>query len=452
MVFKISSSNYRCPFCRKELELRFSKCFNLYCRGKSFNLGNLVVNRLNPNLGIGRIIKRIEIPISKTLDEEETSFITKFKVIFPNKIVKIVHPVDLIHKIFEVNERIITKKGIGVVNTESFLMQKNGKISYEVLFENGKKEQINEYEIYSTYVSPIETLLNRQDTDPPQNFLIKYWANLFYSYYTSYQIKCITNSRLTLMPHQINVAHRLSEEYFPRVILADEVGLGKTIEAGIYIKEMMARNLAERILIIVPATLVKQWQFEMANKFNIQFTLYDSKKIKEIKKSKYVDIQNPFYYNNLIICSLQFARNRKYIELLSQISWDIAIFDEAHHLRGYLTNATTGNYRETLNFELARKVSQNCESLLLLSATPLQLHSFELYSLIELIHPEAFDNFSEFEHFRKDMPFINLLVVNVNQIDNLNRFELENTIKLLRNLRYVNSGERPHVIKIFNKK
>ncbi|MHA1525565.1 MAG: helicase-related protein, partial [Promethearchaeota archaeon] len=334
-------------------------------------------------------------------------------------------------------EKIDTKKGVGVVNSESFLMQ-HGRISYEVLFENGKKEQINEYEIYSSYASPVEALFNRQVPDPPQNFLIKYWSNLFYSYYTSYQIKCITNSRLTLMPHQINVAHRLSEEYFPRVILADEVGLGKTIEAGIYIKEMMARNLVERILIIVPATLVKQWQFEMSNKFNIQFTIYDSKKIKEIKRSKYVDLQNPFYYDNLIICSLQFARNRKYIELLSQISWDIAIFDEAHHLRRYLTNATTGNYRETLNFELARKISQDCESLLLLSATPLQLHSFELYSLIELIHPEAFDNFSEFEHFRKDMPFINLLVVNVNQIDNLNRFELENTIKLLRNLRYVN--------------
>lgn len=208
----------------------------------------------------------------------------------------------------------------------------------------------------------------------------------------------------------------------------------------------MARNLAERILIIVPATLVKQWQFEMANKFNIQFTLYDSKKIKEIKKSKYVDIQNPFYYDNLIICSLQFARNRKYMELLSQISWDIVIFDEAHHLRRYLTNATTGNYRETLNFEFARKVSQNCESLLLLSATPLQLHSFELYSLIELIHPETFDNFSEFEHFRKNMPFINLLVVNVNQIDNLNRFELQNTIKLLRNLRYVNNKDSDNEI------
>ncbi len=247
------------------------------------------------------------------------------------------------------------------------------------------------------------------------------------------------------MPHQINVTKRLSEEHFPRVILADEVGLGKTIEAGIYIKEMMARNLAERILIIVPASLLNQWQFEMQNKFNISFTIYDGKKIKELKrKGSYTNpviLQNPFYYDNLIICSLQFARNRKYIELLSSISWDIVIFDEAHHLRRYLLNAMTGYYRETLNYELARNLIQNAESLLLLTATPLQLHSFELYSLIELIHPEVFENFSDFEHFRKNMPFINLLVSNLNQIEKLNNFEVKNTIKLLKNLRYIDKGK-----------
>ncbi|MFX1314109.1 MAG: SNF2-related protein, partial [Promethearchaeota archaeon] len=229
---------------------------------------------------------------------------------------------------------------------------------------------------------------------------------------------------------------------FPRVILADEVGLGKTIEAGIYIKEMMARNLAERILIIVPASLVKQWDFEMSNKFNIEFTIYDGKKIKELNRRgdyKSAEIlKNPFYYDNLIICSLQFARNRKYIDLLSQISWDIVIFDEAHHLRRYLTSAATGSYRETLNYELARKLSANSESMLLLTATPLQLHSFELYSLIELIHPEVFENFSDFEHFRKNMPFINLIITNLNHIDKLNNFEVKTTIKLLKDFQYVN--------------
>ncbi|MFX0004649.1 MAG: SNF2-related protein, partial [Candidatus Hermodarchaeota archaeon] len=349
-----------------------------------------------------------------------------------------------IHYVYELNDKIVTKHGIGYINTKDFLIQ-DGVLSYEFLKEDGKKSQIFENEIYSKYETPIKTLISKQRIDPPTNFLIKYWANLFYSYYKSYQIKCITNSRLTLMPHQINVTHRLAEEFFPRIILADEVGLGKTIEAGIYIKEMIARDLAERILIIVPASLVKQWTFEMSNKFNLEFTVYDGKKVNELKRKgsyKHPDLlQNPFYYDNLIICSLQFARNKKYIEFLSSVSWDIVIFDEAHHLRRYLINAITGNYRETLNYELAKSLSFNSESMLLLTATPLQLHSFELFSLIELIHPEIFENFSDFEHFRKNMPFINLLVSNLDNIDKLNNFEVKNTIRLLKDLKYIDKNK-----------
>ncbi|MFX1240628.1 MAG: SNF2-related protein [Promethearchaeota archaeon] len=444
MALNVNPPNYSCPFCGKELESRFFKCFNIYCQGQKFNVGNLVIYRLNPDLGLGRIIKKLEIPTSKSLDEEDSNFISKYKVSFKNNIVKIIHPIDLIHYVFELNDKIVTKHGVGYINTKDFLVQ-DGVISYEFLKEDGKKSQIFESEIYSKYETPIKTLISKQSLDPPTNFLIKYWANLFYSYYKSYQIKCITNSRLTLMPHQINVTHRLAEEFFPRIILADEVGLGKTIEAGIYIKEMISRDLAERILIIVPASLLKQWAFEMSNKFNLEFTIYDGKKIKELKRKgsyKHPDIlHNPFYYDNLIICSLQFARNKKYIELLSSISWDIVIFDEAHHLRRYLINAMTGNYRETLNYELAKTLSLNSESMLLLTATPLQLHSFELFSLIELIHPETFENFSDFEHFRKNMPFINLMITNLNNIDKLNNFEVKNTIKLLKDLKYIDRNK-----------
>ena len=445
----INNLSYQCPFCNNSLESRYSKCYNVYCEGQKFGIHNLVIYKLNPDLGMGKIIKILEIPTSRSLDEEDKAILKLFKVKFENNVIKIIHPIDLIHYVFTLNERVKTEKGFGVINS-SYFMNREGKLSYEVLFSDGNILQVYESEFLPQYTKISTKLFSKDSIDPPEQFLIKYWANLFYSYYTSYQVKCITNSRLSMMPHQVNVAHRLSEEFFPRVILADEVGLGKTIEAGIFIKEMMARNLAERILIIVPATLVKQWQFELQNKFNIEFTIYDGKKVKELKKKPYyyhkANFQNPFYYDNLIICSLQFARNRKYINLLSEISWDITIFDEAHHLRRYLLNYSTGNYRNTLNYELAYNLSQNSQSLLLLSATPLQLHSFELYSLIELIQREAFDNFSDFEHFRKNMPFINLLITNINQIRNLNNFEVKNTIKLLKKLNYVNNKKEDHYI------
>ncbi len=437
-------SNYSCRFCGNSLSSRYSKCFNIYCEGQEFALGNLVLYRLNIDLGIGRVVKILEIPVSKAIEKDDTSTIVKYKVKFRNNIVKIIHPIDLIHFIFDVNEKIVSKSGIGIVNSNSVSISK-GMLSYEILHSNGKLEQVYETEIKDKFVQSVRKTIFRKRVQSPQQFLLKYWANMFDSYYTSYQIKCITNSRLSLMPHQINVAHRLSEDYFPRVILADEVGLGKTIEAGIYIKEMMARQLAERVLIIVPASLVRQWEFEMDNKFNLKFEVYDGHKVKSLKKhGHYKHAQpyfNPFYYDNLIICSLQFARSPKYIELLSQIPWDVVIFDEAHHLRRYLTNSSSGNYRETLNYELGRKLSYSSESMLLLSATPLQLHSFELYSLIELIQPEAFENFSDFEHFRKNMPFINLLVSNVDQIEKLNTFEVKNTVKLLKNLKYISMEE-----------
>ncbi|KKN35173.1 hypothetical protein LCGC14_0786250, partial [marine sediment metagenome] len=221
-------------------------CFNIYCQGSKFNIGNLVLYRLNKNLGLGRIIRIIEVPTSKSLDAEDTQFFTKYKVFFNNNIIKITFPIDLVHFVFDVNEKVVSKHGTGVINSKDFII-KDGTISYEFLKSDSKVVQIYESEIQSKYETLIETLIKRQKFDPSLNFLLKYWANLFHTYYTSYRVKCITNSRLSLMPHQVNVAHRLAEEYFSRIILADEVGLGKTIEAGIYVKEMMARNLAENL-------------------------------------------------------------------------------------------------------------------------------------------------------------------------------------------------------------
>ncbi len=436
-----------CPFCGNQLRTRFSKCFNIYCEGKEFHEDNLVVYRLNHELGVGRIVKDLKIPASNSLEGEDTFVITKHKVRFQDGTTKIVHPYNLIHYVLQVNERADTETGTYIINSSNPTI-KNGELSYEVISSSGKKSQIYESDIKIPQVQYPQEILSETEIASPKAFLVKYWAHLFYSYYTSNQIKCITNSRLSLMPHQINVAHRLSEQYFPRMILADEVGLGKTIEAGIYIKEMISRNLANRSLIIVPASLVNQWKFEMENKFNVEFSVYDGKKVKKLcKKGSYKHpnlLQNPFYYDNYIICSLQFARNPKYINMISQITWDIVIFDEAHHLRRYLLNKSTGNYRETLNYKLAKNVSQTTESLLLLTATPLQLHSFELYSLIELIHPEAFESFSEFEHFRRNIPFINLLFKNLNKIDNLNTFEVKNTVKLLKELNYIDPSRSLH--------
>ena len=116
------SLKYQCLFCSNKLISRYSKCFNIYCSGKEFNENNLVIHRLNPSLDIGKIVKKIKIPTSKSLDDEDLSFIIKFKVLFDNKVQKIIHPIDLIHYVFQINEKIQVKKGIGIIYSSNFFI------------------------------------------------------------------------------------------------------------------------------------------------------------------------------------------------------------------------------------------------------------------------------------------------------------------------------------------
>jgi ERCC4-related helicase len=165
------------------------------------------------------------------------------------------------------------------------------------------------------------------------------------------------------------------------MILADEVGLGKTIEAGLILKELRARGLADRVLIIVPASLVTQWDWELHSKFNIDFAIYDGQKVKELKRRS--STANVWEMNDSIICSLPFAHRDPHATDIVQAGWDLVIFDEAHRVRrrrGSVTKAYT----------LAENMRFDTFGMLLLTATPIQLEAYELYSLIELVEPGLF--------------------------------------------------------------
>ncbi|MDG4869085.1 SNF2-related protein, partial [Guyparkeria sp. 1SP6A2] len=117
--------------------------------------------------------------------------------------------------------------------------------------------------------------------------------------------------------------------YAPRVLLADEVGLGKTIEAGMIIHQQVLSGRAERILIVVPETLQHQWLVEMLRRFNLRFSLFDDERYAEAQH----DADNPFETEQLVICSLDFVRRSKQrLEHLCDAEWDLMVVDEAHHL------------------------------------------------------------------------------------------------------------------------
>lgn len=206
----------------------------------------------------------------------------------------------------------------------------------------------------------------------------------------------LANSRLMLQPHQVFVAHKVTQKMHPRYILADEVGLGKTIEAGMVIKELKARGYAKRVLIIAPANLVTQWQREMDTKFNEHFTIYNRDTLKFLN-DEYPG-QDPWQVKDNILVSMQFARRAGIAKSLYQLEWDLVIFDEAHHLRSQLDKSS--NVSTNLAYQLGRELTAKTRSMLLLTATPMQLHDYEFYSLTKLVDPVLFQSYDSFQSHR----------------------------------------------------
>jgi superfamily II DNA or RNA helicase len=214
----------------------------------------------------------------------------------------------------------------------------------------------------------------------------------------------LSNARVEPTLHQVYIAHLVTQKLQPRMILADEVGLGKTIEAGLIIKELRARGLIERVLIIVPASLQPQWQQELRSKFNEEFDIIDGSALKFLGR----DGQNPWAKRANVITSLQFARNAQRSEKLIEAGWDLVIFDEAHYVRRRFEGRS--KLVTTLAYRLADELKELVDGLLLLTATPMQLHPMELYSLIELVEPGLYPSFEAYDRRRRDLPRLNDLM------------------------------------------
>ena len=214
-------------------------------------------------------------------------------------------------------------------------------------------------------------------------------------------------SQIDIQPHQVSVVHKVITNYPHRFLLCDEVGLGKTIEAGMVLKELRARGGAQRVLAIVPPNLVRQWQFEMRTKFNEPFSVLNTATVNSLRADGYRG--NPFAHPNYssILCSSRWASSRRWKDLCTEAYWDLIILDEAHHARSYPDGSTTGLYR--LVRDLAPEEHPQ-RMMLFLTATPMQLHTHELYSLVEILDPTLFPSEEHFERHRKATPGLSRLV------------------------------------------
>jgi len=184
----------------------------------------------------------------------------------------------------------------------------------------------------------------------------------------------LVDSQVDLNPHQVDAALFACRNPLSRgVLLADEVGLGKTIEAGLVISQRWAER-RRKILIIVPANLRKQWHQELQDKFGLQGLILEAKSYNAIRKK---DRQNPFLFaTGPVICSYQFAKSKA--DDVKSIDWDLVVLDEAHRLRNVYK--TSNVIAKTLKEALS-----HVHSKVLLTATPLQNSLFELYGLRNLL-------------------------------------------------------------------
>ena len=205
------------------------------------------------------------------------------------------------------------------------------------------------------------------------------------------------HSRVDVKPHQVGVVHRVITNYPHRFLLCDEVGLGKTIEAGMILKELQTRQIVKRCLIIVPSSLRRQWQFELKTKFNEVFSILDTETVNYLKKTEgYTG--NPFLRYDSVIVSASWVTSGTRPDEVRQVDWDMVIVDEAHHVRSSRHGnrvTTTGLYR--LVRDLAGPAHASNRSMLFLTATPMQLQTHELFSLIELLDPLLFPSEDHFE-------------------------------------------------------
>lgn len=193
----------------------------------------------------------------------------------------------------------------------------------------------------------------------------------------------LMDAQVDLNPHQVESAlFAFKSPLSKGAILADEVGLGKTIEAGILLSQLWAER-RKKLLIICPANLRKQWSQELYDKFFLDSIILENKNFNEFVKS---GKRNPFDQNKIIICSYQFARAKA--DLMQLISWDLAVVDEAHRLRNV--------YKPTNKIGNAIKEALSHSRKALLTATPLQNSLLELYGLVSIIDEHTFGDIKSF--------------------------------------------------------
>ena len=267
------------------------------------------------------------------------------------------------------------------------IQEMNGLLFYLVKNAQGKEIIVNEKEL-----SPIISFSQAKDRlfssqiDRSEHFALRYQTLLHQQAQFQSPLRGLRGNRAGLIPHQLHIAQEVGNRINPRVLLADEVGLGKTIEAGMILQNQLFAEKVQRVLIILPETLQHQWLVEMLRRFNLHFSLFDEERCEDFAEQAI----NPFSTESLIICALDWLKAHPHrVQQAIEAEFDCLIVDEAHHL-AWSENAPSAAYL------LVEQLANAIPSVLLLTATPEQLGLESHFARLRLLDPERFYDYQAF--------------------------------------------------------
>ena len=220
-------------------------------------------------------------------------------------------------------------------------------------------------------------------------------------------VRGFLGGRVDLIPHQLYIAGEVARRELPRVLLADEVGLGKTIEAGLILHRLLISGKIGRVLIVVPDPLIHQWFIELLRRFSLTFRIYDFERCGQPGDDAAVaesrrdvacnvstevsgELENPFLDEQLVLCGVHFlADDPRRAAQAAAAGWDLLVVDEAHHLHWTPESASP-------EYQLVEALARATPGLLLLTATPEQLGLESHFARLRLLDPSRYPDFARY--------------------------------------------------------
>jgi len=289
--------------------------------------------------------------------------------------------------VFSVSDTVRSHDGTRIRVTAT--NENDGLVTYYGIDEDGQSVELPEADLdnYIQLNRPSERLFHGQ-VDPEKWFELRYQTLQHQNRLAHTDLYGLTGCRTSLIPHQLYIAHEVANRYAPRVLLADEVGLGKTIEAGLILHHQLLTGRAQRVLIVVPESLLHQWLVEMLRRFNLHFHIFNEERC--LLSTDEEQQGNPFHDEQLGLCSVEFLA--QYPDIFEQAlagDWDLLVVDEAHHLSWSPEHASN-------EYLMVEKLANLTRGVLLLTATPEQLGKESHFARLRLLDADRFPDFEQF--------------------------------------------------------